>query len=46
MFQILVRGEKVIKPKVAKYIDNILEENKKPTKTILVSVYEHEQNVA
>ncbi|MGR3179107.1 MAG: YgiT-type zinc finger protein [Candidatus Anammoxibacter sp.] len=39
-------GEKVIKPKVAKDIDHVLEENKKPTKTIQVPVYEYEQNVA
>ena len=35
-------GEKVIKPKVAKDIDRILEENKKPTKMLQVPVYEYE----
>jgi len=39
-------GEKVIKPKVAKDIDHILEVNKKPTKTIQVPVYQYEQNIA
>lgn len=32
-------GEKVLKPEVAKAIDRIIQEQKKPTKTIRVPVY-------
>lgn len=32
-------GEKVLKPKVAKAIDRIIQEQKKPKKTIQVPVY-------
>lgn len=32
-------GEKVLKPEVAKAIDRIIQEQKKPTKTIQVPVY-------
>ncbi len=32
-------GEKVLKPEVAKTIDRIIQEQKKPTKTIQVPVY-------
>ncbi len=39
-------GEKVIKPEVAKAIDLLLEEKKKPTKTIRVPVYRYEPSVA
>jgi len=39
-------GEKVIKPKVAKVIDQIIEEEKKPIKTIQVPVYKYELNLA
>ncbi len=35
-------GENVVRPKVAKNIDRILEENKKPTKMLQVPVYEYE----
>lgn len=38
-------GEKVIKPEVAKAIDQLLKEEKKPTKTIHVPVYQYETNV-
>jgi len=38
-------GEKVIKPEVAKAIDQLLQEKKKPTKTIEVPVYQYEPNV-
>jgi len=38
-------GEKVIKPEVAKSIDQLLQEEKKPTKTIQVPVYQYESNV-
>ena len=39
-------GEKVIKPEVAKDIDQLLQEKKKPTKIIQVPVYQYESNVA
>ena len=39
-------GEKVLKPEVAKIIDKILKDQKKPTKTIQVPVYEYKLNVA
>jgi YgiT-type zinc finger domain-containing protein len=39
-------GEKVIKPKVAKVIDQIVEEEREPTKTIEVPVYQYELNLA
>ncbi len=35
-------GEKVLVPEVAKAIDRILQEKKKPTKTIEVPVYQYE----
>lgn len=38
-------GEKVLKPDVAKGIDRILQEKKKPTKTIQVPVYRFESEV-
>ena len=38
-------GEKVIKPEVAKAIDQILQEEKKPIKTIQVPVYQYAQNI-
>ena len=34
-------GEKVLMPEVAKGIDQILQEKKKPTKTIQVPVYQY-----
>ena len=39
-------GEKVIKPKVAKVIDQIIEEEREPSKTIQVPVYQYELNLA
>lgn len=39
-------GEKVIKPEVAKAVDQLLKEKKKPTKTVQVPVYQYEPNVA
>lgn len=39
-------GEKVIKPKVAKVIDQIIEEEREPAKTIQVPVYQYELNFA
>jgi YgiT-type zinc finger domain-containing protein len=39
-------GEKVIKPKVAKDIDKVLEGKSKPHKTIQVPVYEYVRAVA
>ncbi|KKO18347.1 MAG: type II toxin-antitoxin system MqsA family antitoxin [Candidatus Brocadia sp.] len=38
-------GEKVIKPAVAKAIDQLLQEEKKPTKIIQVPVYQYESNI-
>jgi hypothetical protein len=38
-------GEKVIKPEVAKAIDRVFQEEKKPTKTVQVPVYQHEFEV-
>lgn len=37
-------GEKVIKPKVAKALDRIVQAKKKPKKTIKVPVYSYEPN--
>lgn len=37
-------GEKVLKPEVAKAIDQVLKDQKKPTKTIQVPVYEYEES--
>lgn len=34
-------GEKVLRPEVAKAIDRVFDENKKPTKTMLVPVYQY-----
>ncbi len=39
-------GEKVITPEVAKVIDQLLHERKKPSKTIEVPVYQYEPKVA
>ena len=39
-------GEKVLKPEVAKGIDRILQEKKRPTKTIQVPVYQYKSDVA
>ena len=39
-------GEKVIMPEVAKAIDRVLQEKRKPTKTIQVPVYHYEPNIA
>ena len=39
-------GEKVLRPEVAKAIDQLLREKKKPAKTIQVPVYQYEPNVA
>ena len=39
-------GEKVLMPEVAKGIDQILQEKKKPTKTIQVPVYQYRSDVA
>ena len=38
-------GEKVIKPEVAKAIDQLLQEEKKPVKIIQVPVYQYEPNI-
>jgi YgiT-type zinc finger domain-containing protein len=38
-------GEKVIKPEVAKAIDRVFQEEKKPTKTVQVPVYQYELEV-
>ena len=38
-------GEKVIKPEVAKVVDQLLQKEKKPTKTIQVPVYQYEPDV-
>ena len=38
-------GEKVLKPEVAKTIDQVLKERRKPTKTIQVPVYQYELGV-
>ena len=35
-------GEKVIKPEVAKAIDRVFQEKRKPTKTVQVPVYQYE----
>lgn len=37
-------GEKVLKPEVAKAIDQVLHEKKKPTRTIEVPVYHYESD--
>mgnify|MGYP001581950212 FL=1 len=39
-------GEKVLMPEVAKGIDQILQEKKKPTKTIQVPVYQYKADAA
>jgi YgiT-type zinc finger domain-containing protein len=39
-------GEKVLKPEVAKAIDRVLLEKKKPNRTIQVPVYRYELDVA
>lgn len=39
-------GEKVLKPEVAKAIDRVFQEERKPTKTIRVPVYQYELDVA
>ncbi len=39
-------GEKVLKPEVAKAIDRVFQEERKPTKTIQVPVYQYEPDVA
>ncbi len=39
-------GEKVIKPEVAKAIDQMLQEKRKPAKIIQVPVYEYELEAA
>ena len=39
-------GEKVIKPEVAKAIDQLLQDEKKPAKIIQVPVYQYEPNIA
>ena len=39
-------GEKMLKPDVAKAIDRVLQEQKKPRKTIQVPVYSYELDVA
>ena len=38
-------GEKVLKPEVAKAVDLMLHEKKKPTRTIQVPVYHYESDV-
>ncbi len=38
-------GEKVLKPKVAKAIDRILQDGKKPTRTMQVPVYHLESEM-
>ena len=39
-------GEKILLPEVAKAIDRVLQEKRKPTKTIQVPVYRYELNIA
>jgi YgiT-type zinc finger domain-containing protein len=39
-------GEKFLKPEIAKGIDRILQEKRKPSKTIQVPVYEYELEFA
>jgi YgiT-type zinc finger domain-containing protein len=39
-------GEKVLKPEVAKAIDRILKQERRPTRTIEVPVYQYEPDVA
>jgi len=39
-------GEKVIKPEVAKAIDQLLQESKKPARIIHVPVYQYESSIA
>ncbi|HHT9133439.1 MAG TPA: type II toxin-antitoxin system MqsA family antitoxin [Candidatus Avalokitesvara rifleensis] len=39
-------GEKVIKPEVAKAVDQLLKGEKEPTKTVQVPVYHYKPNVA
>ena len=39
-------GEKILLPEVAKAIDRVLQEKRKPTKTIQVPVYHYEPNIA
>jgi YgiT-type zinc finger domain-containing protein len=39
-------GEKVVKPEVAKALDRVLQEKKKPARTIRVPVYSYEPDVA
>jgi len=38
-------GEKVLKPEVAKAIDQVFLEERKPTKTIQVPVYQYEPDI-
>jgi hypothetical protein len=38
-------GERVIQPEIAKAIDHLLKEEKKPTKPIQFPVYQYEPNV-
>lgn len=38
-------GEKVLKPEVTKTIDRILQEKKKPTKTIQIPVYSYKSEI-
>ena len=37
-------GEKIVKPDVAKVIDRVLQDQRKPTKIIQVPVYQYELN--
>lgn len=39
-------GEKILKPDVTKAIDQVLNDKKKPTRTIKVPVYEYKTKVA
>ncbi|MFQ6032156.1 MAG: YgiT-type zinc finger protein [Candidatus Zixiibacteriota bacterium] len=39
-------GEKILLPEVAKVIDRVLQEKRKPTRTIQVPVYHYEPNIA
>ncbi len=39
-------GEKFLKPEVAKAIDRVLQEKKRPKRTIKVPVYHYEPNIA
>lgn len=39
-------GEKILLPEVAKAIDRVLQEKRKPTKTIQVPVYHYEPDIA